>query len=198
MACVCSGGDRHLFILNNLFWSENFFQKDFTSLVRGFRGKIFKYVLFFDQIKDIEVLTFSFIENFLLLPSCFGIALEHMVFSQSTGWLQGWIQNFSCKKEGRDCLVYQSYEQVIKEAHSPSWDCKHHHLHCTPGKMSHGMTVWGGKVRSGSNWNAMWERNGSHLAFLRLQHAGNKPSWAHLKGVLRDEYLGNKAGCAVQ
>lgn len=132
MVCMCSGGERHLFMLNNLFWSENVFQKDSTSLVRGFRGKIFKYILFFD--KDKEVLTFSFLENWLLLPSFFGLALEHILFSQSTGWLQDWIQNFSCKKEKRNCFIYQSYEQQIKEAYSPSSHCKHHHLHCTPGK----------------------------------------------------------------
>lgn len=53
--------------------------------MRGFKGKIVKYILGFDQVKDKEVLTFSFIENCFLLISCFGIALEHIVFSQSTG-----------------------------------------------------------------------------------------------------------------
>lgn len=82
---MCSGGERHLFMLNNLLWSENVFQKDFTSLVRGFGGKIFMYVLFFYKVEDKEVLTFSFIENCLLLPSFFGVALDHILFSQSTG-----------------------------------------------------------------------------------------------------------------
>lgn len=70
-------------MLTNLFWSENVFQWDFTSVRRVFKGKKkrFKYVSFLDQVKDKEILTFHFYWELLtsadLLCNSFG---AHCIF----------------------------------------------------------------------------------------------------------------------
>lgn len=87
-------------MLSNLFFV---WKKKITSVRRVFLGQKLSIYPFFAQVKDKEIPTFFLFLLWiaLLVPTCFVIALEHVIFSQSTGWLQGLIQDFRCKEEER-------------------------------------------------------------------------------------------------